>query len=305
MTLFMLPALIGVMIKSYLLYAIRDKSWIDMSLIGFVAVFVLQNTSELLLFNSFLADGNADFLMRLYYVCTVLVLAYGFFYLMDEEKFPSQRYISYLLILMTVLLLFAIFFTDQVVAGAVNLSYTVTAIKGDSYWMFQGFAFSCLTAWLICLIKNYRNATSPRGEIKHLYALVGLAPLAIVSISVVALMQMGIHINGTVVVPLASTLFILSVMRGIYYNHGQLDLRATIPFSLELKLSNKMRIAITKYNLDEKSLDDVMDDVEKAFIEYKLLKSNLNISHAAESMRVERSSLYSKLKRLQIDHRQL
>ncbi len=58
---------------------------------------------------------------------------------------------------------------------------------------------------------------------------------------------------------------------------------------------------IKKLNADEGSLNDITSEVEKEKIIRALVETNGNKSSAAKLLKIDRSSLYNKIKRYNID----
>ena len=303
MTWFMLPAVIGIIIKIYLLANVKNAEWITAGLIGFVSVLLLHNLSEILLFNSLLSGLDAEFVIRTYYVCTVAVLIYGLYYVTDFEKFPQTKFLAAAVSALGVGIALLIFGTDYFIAGAAPIAYTITAIQGEGYWLFQAYILICLVTWITCLFLNYKKATSPKEEIRYFYGLVALSPLVVASFAIIAMMNVGIAVNATVIIPLASTLFLIVLIRGNNSHAIDVDLRQVVPFTLERTASNQIKIASSQYNLENMSHKDFMMALEKAVIEYKFLKNGKNTSKTAASMQIERSTLYGKFKALKIQFR--
>lgn len=301
MTWVMMPAVVGMCIKLWVLIAVKQSTWMNGALIGFVSVTVVQNLNELLLFHAFNLNWDTNFLIRSYYLCTIWAMVYGFYYLMDLSKYPLVKYVAIVILIAAISLTMLLLFTDIVVAGSIRLSYVATAIKGSNYWTYQLFTLVTISGWIGCLILNYRNAVKPKDEVRHFYTLIGLAPLALVSLILLVLIGAGWPLNATIILPLASTLFLLVTIRGMSLHDKHQDIRSLLPFSLENLIFNKINKANTQYAFENMSHKELMTTIERAAIEYKLRKNNGNVSKTAKSMKVERSTLYNKFKVLNID----
>lgn len=301
MTWTMVPALFGICVKLWLLITAKKSRWVNTALIGFVSVLTIQGFTELLLFHGFNLDWNTNFIIRCYYLSIIAAMTYGFYYSMDSATYPVVKYIGLAICLSAVILSGLIFLTDSVISGVVRLAYITTAIKGHAYWAFQLFTLVSIVGWISCLVLNYRNAVDPKEEVRHFYALIALMPLAILSLILLVLIGIGRPLNATMVIPIVSTLFLIITIRGMNIHDKQQDIRSLVPFSLENLSVNRIKSASAQYALENMSHKELMATIERAAIEYKLKKNNGNVSKTAASMQVERSTLYSKFKILNID----
>lgn len=295
----MLPAAIALVIKLWLLNSARLKPWVGHRWTGFVAVFAVHNISELLVFNQFANGLPGDFLVRCYHACVTLVLIYGFIYIMNEHKFHWQKRVAEFVGVLGACLIAIIFFSDFVVAGYTSLSYSLTAVKGDGYLIFQLFSMVCTSLIVGTLVFNFRKAEEQKDEIDYFYTLMALLPLAIATVTITGLMMLGFSLNGLIFIPIASTLFLLITLKGKNSVLLGRDLRSLLPFSLERRLRVALCLAETQYVAENISHQEAMVMIEKALMEYKQDKHKGNVSKAAESMGLVRSTFYSKMNRLE------
>jgi len=305
MSVYMLPALIGIAVKLWLLVVVQRSEWINKALLAFVAVFAVQNLSELLLFNSFNTHVGADFLIRAYYVCISAVVAYGFYYIMNEQKSMIARFTVILMGLFSAVVGGLMMFSNLLISGAERISYSITAVKSDYYWLFQVYVIGAMLAWLIGLVINYMNSDGVEEKIKHYFALLALTPVALASIAIVILMNLGVQINATLIVPVISTLFLLILNAGRATHDFKRDPREKIPFSRESVFYARLAKTSAQYGMENIGHKEFMTEVERIALEYKLLSNDKNVSHTAQSLRIERSSLYGKFRALKIQHREL
>ena len=190
--------------------------------------------------------------------------------------------------------------TDHILAGASELSYTLTAVRGNYYWLYQVFMVVSIVLTIACLVSNYRDSDEPEQEVRNFYALASMAPLIIVTIVVVVLMKLGFGVNATFVFPIASTAFLLILIKGKYSQSLHRDPRGIVPNSLEARLASIITQANTQYSLEKISHKELMATLEKAVIQYKYQKNNGNVSRTANSMKIDRSTLYNKFKTLEV-----
>lgn len=300
MTWFMLPAIIGILVKLYLLFGVRRNVLINHAVIGLVSVLALHNLSELLLFNSFVKSLDANHLIRAYYVCSIMVSSYALYYALSLSKFNSKVNTFLFCAIPALCLSLTVLMSNFIIAGASELSYTITALKGNQYWVYPIFLIASMVLTISCLLVNYRNSESPDHEVRNFYALASMTPLLGIPVVVVGLMSVGIAVNATFVFPIASTLFLLILIKGKYSLSLHRDPRGIVPNSLESQLATIISQANAQYSFEKISHKELMASIEKAVIQYKYLKNDRNVSRTANSMKIDRSTLYNKFKALEV-----
>ncbi|NKB78130.1 MAG: hypothetical protein GKR96_14135 [Gammaproteobacteria bacterium] len=112
---------------------------------------------------------------------------------------------------------------------------------------------------------------------------------------------MGKHVNAMIVLPLATTAFILISLKG-KSTHQLTDLRRYLPFSLEKKASKEIKKVINLYAQEEHPHASSMTEIERILVQYKHAKSGNNPSKTAKSMDIPRATLYSKFRKLNINY---
>lgn len=300
MTWFMLPAVVGILVKLFLLFGIRRNIFVSNALIGLISVFVLHNVSELLLFNSFVQQVDANYLIRIFYVTATIAPAYSLYYVLALGKNQPKKPILFGAGAVALSLVVLMLFTDTLVSGATALTYTITAIKGNYYWVYQSLLLMNSMAVLVCLVYNYRKSATPQEEVRNFYALASMIPLIVVVPGVVILMKLGVAINATFILPIASTAFLLILIKGKYTDTLLYDPRGFVPYSLEGQLSTLISQANAQYNFENMSHKELMTKLERAVIIYKYQKNDKNITRTAKSMQMKRTSLYGKFNQLEI-----
>ena len=105
-----------------------------------------------------------------------------------------------------------IFQTNWIVAGAVSFGYTVTAIKGAYYFIFQLTVLIGFALILYTLARRYLVSTNTNDQLKCFYAGLSLSPIIIISLFVMTMMQADYQYTGAILLPFASTFFLLLVV---------------------------------------------------------------------------------------------
>ena len=298
MSVYVIPAIIALTAKLIVVFFSRQNGRVDKNFILMVLIFACHNLCEILLFFEYFRGLKADFLLRAYYVISMIsFLAVSY----HVTRVSNQQNMFHLKTLLTMLggftlLLFA---TNYIVAGADELGYTITATKGWLYWVYPIAGILLVSHISFILYKGYSEAKSHDLEIKCIYTAFALMPHFIAIFAVVFMMAIGLKINGTVIFPLTTTLFLIITLAS-ERRHKLTDFRRFIPFSDERKTSNEIMDIFSSYARDESNYRDAVSQIEKLLVEHKYKKNDCNASSAAELMGMPRSSLYSLFNRLDI-----
>lgn len=210
-----LPALVALLLKLWLLVHARHRSWLGGAWIGFVAVFAVHNAVELTVLLKPSGLVNFDLLIRTYYVCTALVLVYGLHYVTDRSE-ATQRYLVSVFSAIVTLLSVGLMASNMIVSGVTDLVHSLQADRGAAFGVFPAFVIATLTALVAVLRINYvrYSNTHPAKQAELRLAAIALTPLLLVTMIVSALLDTEYRINAAVLVPMASTLFLMITFKG-------------------------------------------------------------------------------------------
>jgi hypothetical protein len=299
-----LPALIGLISKiAVLFYARAGRKW-ETTFVSLVLIFTCVNAIELLGYLRFLDGLNVSSFLRLYYVAAIFAFMSLSLHNTSVSKIKNHL-ASTLLILIAVVLASTVLWTDVIIAGSHSIGYAITATKGNYYFLFSFYVVATLIGNVVLLLHSRKKATTSLDAIRCLYSLVAFTPLFVLTLIVVGLKTFDIAINAAVLVPIMTTLFLFIMLKG-ESEHQLTDIRRLLPLSLERKMASKMATLIDSYTQKDNQQDafnNLRHDIEKEIILYSLKVNANNISGTAKMMGLQsRSTLYSMMKRLKIDH---
>lgn len=250
MSVYYLPALVGLIFKFVILgYALKDKN-VSRTLIALIFIFAWHNSIELMGYLKFLDDQSVANLFRIYYAVTILGLLAIAIHSLVVSKIHT-KHLSTGLIVLAIPLMLTVLLTDSIVAGHVSIGYSVTAIKGQYYSWFSVYTLICIVLTTSVLVDGYIKSEGHLDSIACLYSLFALAPLIVVSIVVLALKTLEIKINSAGIVPITTTLFLYIILKS-ESKHNFTDIRRFLPFSDERKTVIKL-VELTDY-LFQKSI---------------------------------------------------
>ncbi len=298
MNIYAYPALVAFLINFAVIWAALKGQKQTKVFVPLVMGFSFLNLCEVLIF---LTMGSAliDYLIRAYYVGALLSLGLVSLYAAEvsESQNKTLTY-SVIFVIATFAILSAC--TDLVVVGSRSIEYSVTAVKGSGYIIFQAFSVGLITSAVFMLIRGYRSANSHQQQIKCASTIVAILPTVLACLILLVLMSLGYRLNATGIIPITMMAFILITLAS-EGSHKLTDIRRFIPGSVERRSSRDVMDICTSYSRDEISYRDAVSQIERVLVVHKYQKNDKNASATAELMGMPRSSLYSIFNRLKIE----
>lgn len=299
MILYILPCVIGFLIKGYLLFTARQHRIGDNIFLGLIAVLAVHNLCELFGYLQFFQGEVSEIILRVYYALTVLSLAYISVYAIEVSRLASFKKLA--IPIYGIALIFCVVFivTDALVAGSTPTAYTVIAVKGEYYWAFRFFAIMGFMLIIASLVLGYLKSADSVQANQCLYALLALSPIILLGSLVLFLMTLGLHFSIAVIMPLCTAVFVIIIVRS-ESEHRMTDIRRLLPFSSERRAAQKLIQLYSSFSIYEKPYREVKEDCERALLLYTLERTGYNVSVSAKILDMKRSTLYSVCKRLDI-----
>lgn len=294
---FLLPAVLALGIKIVVL-VYSHKANKPLIFTGLLLMLAALNLCEVLAYTQLSSGSTAETLIRAYYSIMFFCLAYLSLYSLEvARKKVSMLGVLAVFSLPVVLSALALF-TDFIIVGTQRVDYSLEAIQGNQYWLATIGIFVGISFTAFVLSYSVWRAESTVQKIKSGFILCSLFPLLAASMAILVLRWFGINANSAIIIPLATTAFLVIVVWG-ESRYKIYDIRRWLPFSEERRWANKMVELSYKCSLDEISYRDAVSEFELQLLRLKLEKNNNNISAAAKVMGVKRSSVYSMKSRLE------
>ena len=307
MSMYFLPALVSLLLKLFVLSIVVRGGKVSVLFLSLICVFALHNGIELVGYVQHLNSQTIDIYFRLYYVATIYLLMYILLHGLTSSKFENVFITTVVVAIATFMSLFVLF-SDTIIAGQYSIGYSVAAILGPYYSAFKFYVLASLLLSSAALIYRYKSAASQLESTRCLYSLFALSPVILACFLTMLFRILEIDINGAGLLPIATTLFLIIVLKG-ESKHQLSDIRRFLPLSPERAISeNVMKMVNTYVNQGQKAdaYKKLQAGIEKEIIFYTLNKCNNNISKTTQMMGLKnRSTLYSMMKRQKIDHNKL
>lgn len=299
MSIFILPALIALLTKVWVYVLARKNNHTSTTFLWLLAFFALHNLSELLVISQLFNNTVSENLLKSYYVALLFSLAYMCIFAMSIANENSHSRFNTTVLSITVLMALVTFQTDLIVAGAISIGYTVTAVKGSYYFSFQLLVLLGFVSIIYNLIHRYITAVDIKVQLKCFYAGFALSPIVIVSIAVMVMMQIGYQYTAAIALPFASTFF-LSLVILTQKDNDLINIQGILPFTVYRKAEKQILSIYRSHTAGNLNLPETKNEIERVLIQSALDRSNDNVSLTANNLGIKRSTLYSIFNRLEI-----
>lgn len=124
----------------------------------------------------------------------------------------SKKLLSIILPCITISLSILMLTTNLFVKSFEFIGYSYTRVPGDLYWITQLYFPLYVFTSLYLLINSSRNKENTVNSKKAGLLLLSLSPIMFMGIVVIIFMNMGIQINASIIFPLLTTFFIITLM---------------------------------------------------------------------------------------------
>lgn len=299
MTLLMLPAFCALLLKALVII------WVDIgkqsaTFMALFFVLAIQNLCEVLAYFQFLNGVSALYLVKAYYATCLFGLAYMFLYCIEVTQKTVRKSLFYLSMALATALSILIIATNVFVSDAESIGYSLTAVQGD-FFMIIRFVFVGQILMSGCILfYGAVFSSDPNIQKQSFYTFMALSPIVLVGMGVNISQMMGFKFNASLVLPMATTTFLFLVC----YLEPKTKLTRImmyLPGSLERRLTSRILELTGDYALDGKGFRNTKYDLERLLVEYALEKHSHNVLRTAEAMGIERTTLYSVMRRCGIE----
>ena len=239
MSLYVVPALVALMLKLYILL-IAHNSKSSRVFYGMILIFAIHNLCEVAAYIQFSEGIISEFLLRAYYAATFGFISYMCLYAIEVSKLNWLRRLSIPICAWMAVACLLVFFTDYLISGIQPMEHAVTAVPGAYYFLFSITALFSFLFVVGSLVRGYVSAPNHKVQVQCLYTLAAMSPIVLLGFIVIPLMSMGIEINAAGSLPICTTLFLIITLKS-ESKHGFSDVRRFLPFSRERKISNEVQ----------------------------------------------------------------
>ncbi|RBP53375.1 helix-turn-helix domain-containing protein [Arenicella xantha] len=296
MEYFVLPAMLALLLKLSVIFLARDGQGTSRIFMAMVCIFALHNLTEVLVILGLFSGMASEYMLRVYYAVSFFALAYIGLYALEVSARGQTKFLSYSLVVVALVLAALSLMTNFIVAGAESIGYTITAVRGPYYFVFQAFTVFMYFAAMGILWWGYLRASKQQVQIQCLYSVVAILPMVLASIAVLVIMQLGFHFSAALIIPLASSAFLILTLRSETV-HGLTDIGRFLKPSERRLTANIVADLTTQYLSDEVSLKEAKDQFERQLLQHNLDRFGNNVSKTARVLGMKRTTIYSMAKK--------
>lgn len=301
MTFYIVPSMLAMLVKAWLLFWRRSRAQDNGALFLLLGALLAMNLVE---FSSFLMLDNPQvitWLMHAYYCATTFAAATVlnlFLHLIGGATTQLTK-LNWALAAIFIALSAM---PGVVIAGIENIGYTFIRIPGTLYTAWAVYVVSTLLFGVYLLAKGYANSTDTLQKRRCLAILLGLTPLICSAIGIIVLMLSGVKVNATVVLSCAVIFFLVALIYA-EKRHSLFKLLARVPFTEEYALRMELANQIRKIESNafggsgQPSLKDQIKKIESLCIDLAIVANDGNKTHAAAALGISNATLHRKATR--------
>lgn len=303
MSMLAVPSLFALIIKGMLFAVIRDGLFRrNTTLAVFLATLFMLNLAEFILLVNGTSPGISLWAMKGYYVAAVFTAAT--FLALALSLYSRDRLVSSGFLVAAGLLSAFIIAGDDLIAGAQPISYSVTRVPGDYYWVIQAFVILSTLSGLVVLGINAVRSPRQIARQKSTVILIGTAPMGIFIIGIIIAMALGYRVNATVIQSLLSTL-LLAILIFTEAKYHLFRFLSYVPLTPEYKIRTKAQAIVAQaisdlYENHRLALKELRSEFEATLIELAIQSTDGNKTHAARVLGIGKATLHRKIEGLDI-----
>ena len=299
-----LPPLIVLIICSWLLLK-SDKRKLfkeNKQLSCFLGGIAGLNTIELLTYTGLL--NPSLILMKLYYVFMIItltsILVLSIKICNIEQLSILKKEICAFLFFVSCVYIFTIVSTNWIIEDIQLTSYSLTRVPGKYYFLIQYLFIALSIPILVLLIIGSSWKNVDENVKRSRVILSSFSPLLISLLGVLALMEAGVPVNASLVLPLGSTI-LLTVIINTERKEDLFKLLIKIPYTKEnsdyKKITNEIESFLTSARCgEESSLKTLTSKLEQHIVSMAVEMANGSQVKAAVLLNTSTSSICRKIR---------
>ncbi len=299
MTLYIIPSLIAIIAKLFLLWIARRnfaENLVFTALLGALLVMNAVEFSSYFITNDMLNDYV--WLMQLYFLSALVATATitDLCLVITGLAQPLWRQINALLTVTVALLTIV---PGTVIAGVEPMGEFVRRIPGPALPVWTTYVVLAIAASVGLLLRGVRRAPSRHQQRQSCALALAFLPGLLSAGLIVVLMSFGYRVNGAVTMSIMSTLlavvFFLSESR-----YHLFRLLSAIPSTVEYQTNRRVQTLVNKLKYiasmpDRQSeLKAILAELEQASIAMAIDANDGNVSKTARAMKVSRNTILRK-----------
>lgn len=298
MSLLIVPSFIALVLKLWVLWYARRRIQENPILLLTIVIMLIWNGAEFLSFSEWRQHFAGDLLLYSYYIG--LTLTTGALAHVIGRVFKIQQMAFYTVLWVTCLsctMLIAI--PGLALLGHEEISYSITRIPGPLYPVWQMYIVSVICAMLGALIYGSAQLKELLQRRRCFALLIGLSPLLGTGIVILISMQLGMAINGTMLLSLMSSFFLLTLLY-TEQRYNLFRLLSFVPYTPEHALNKRFEQAVARmrqdsYTANSNGLKGPLKELEALCLQMAIYAADGNKTQAARNVGISSATLHRKL----------
>jgi len=289
-----LPALAALLVKLTVVVLAKRTTQKSKVFISLLIILCAHNTAEVISIISLNYPALWDIALNYYYITNIAAQAYILFFSYEVAFGKLSK-----LVVLSVAACFTFSLTEAMVSGVISLGYTITAVRGEYYFIFQFGSILTLLFSISFLVTGIFCSTSKDSIVKCLCVALSILPILVTGFAVIIFMQLGWKVSGAVLLPLSTSLF-LAICLMTENKHGFTDIKKWLPMPENLLRKNKAKQTFQHFIDGKISYTDAKDQLNIEMLSHSIKSHNGNISATGRKIDIDRGTLYSMMRRLKI-----
>ncbi len=191
--------------------------------------------------------------------------------------------------------------TDEIVTGYRPLQIGITAIPGSSHWVALLHGLMALITSAVILAREWINLDDEDHKKHLLFTLIAYGTHAIVSASVILMLQYGSEINLTITFPLSATLALSLIVYGNFkFGWHTISKSNAVTQQSEVSEEKQLMDIFTTYVNGDCPFNEATEKFELLLLSHAYGKHDGNMMKTAKAMGLGRSTLYKKIQKYKL-----
>ncbi len=186
--------------------------------------------------------------------------------------------------------------SDEIIMGFRQISFTITAIQGDNFWVRLTLAILSMLTATVVLINEWRNLPDGNKKKHCLLLLYSYTFLAAFTLVVIMAMKYGFETSFAITFPFVTTLSLTLIVYG-GFKHGWTTVTITNSEDLKMSEQDQLNDIFVKYKEGVYSFNKATEEVDLLLLMHAYNKHNGNMMKTASAIGLGRSTLYKKVQK--------
>jgi len=295
--------LIAVLIQIFLLIFMRKEEFGTRYLYSLTVLIIVQNAIYLGVF--FIPHSNTlsiEIFVRLFYAASAVSVACFLNYAIEicvikPGHFARQIENGVWLVSLCIAILSV--FSDELIVGYKPLSFTVTAVRGESFWAHQTNGVMAMITACALLYREW-SSLQDMAKRKHcLFIFIAYLSIAVCTLTVTMIMRYGYELSFAITYPFSTTLSLCLIVYG-NFKYGWISITRIAPEQLEISEHDQLTNIFTSYTEGKYSFNETSEKIDLLLLIHAYNKHDGNMMKTAEAMGLGRSTLYKKVQKYKL-----